>query len=314
MAETFAARIREHEEALALAARRALVRDARAAAARGGIAGADAVPARPRPDRPLEAVPPPEGQDAGLHRPGRRPLPHAHHAHARDVRDLARRRARAAAERGPRRGDRASATTPATRRSGTRARTRSTLLCKTRFGRRFRHNEQSLRIAEQLNLTEEVRDGILTHTGERRAGDARGQDRPHRRPRRVHQPRHRRRDPLRDPRRGRAAARRDRAARRDGLRADRHARARPRRVVGGAPATSVRATRSARRCSRSARSCSSASTSASTRAASTCARTASIAPHLRAPRRARRRAGRDRRRSSSGMTDRFALHYAETLD
>src|SRR5437773_4026425 len=36
-----------------------------------------------------------------------------------------------------------------------------------RFGRRFRHNEQSLRIAERLNLTEEVRDGILTHTGPR---------------------------------------------------------------------------------------------------------------------------------------------------
>jgi dGTPase len=36
-----------------------------------------------------------------------------------------------------------------------------------RFGRRFHHNEQSLRIAEQLNLTEEVRDGILTHTGPR---------------------------------------------------------------------------------------------------------------------------------------------------
>ena len=35
-----------------------------------------------------------------------------------------------------------------------------------RFGRRFRHNEQSLRIAESLNLTAEVRDGILTHTGE----------------------------------------------------------------------------------------------------------------------------------------------------
>src|SRR4029453_18436738 len=34
-----------------------------------------------------------------------------------------------------------------------------------RFGRRFRHNEQSLRIAESQNLTEEVRDGILTHTG-----------------------------------------------------------------------------------------------------------------------------------------------------
>src|SRR5581483_4280276 len=36
-----------------------------------------------------------------------------------------------------------------------------------RFGGRFRHNEQSLRIAEQMNLTHEVRDGILTHTGER---------------------------------------------------------------------------------------------------------------------------------------------------
>jgi dGTPase len=36
-----------------------------------------------------------------------------------------------------------------------------------RFGGRFRHNEYSLRIAERLNLTHEVRDGILTHTGER---------------------------------------------------------------------------------------------------------------------------------------------------
>jgi dGTPase len=35
-----------------------------------------------------------------------------------------------------------------------------------RFGGRFRHNEQSLKIAEQLNLSYEVRDGILTHTGE----------------------------------------------------------------------------------------------------------------------------------------------------
>src|SRR6266542_3410468 len=35
-----------------------------------------------------------------------------------------------------------------------------------RFGRRFRHNEQSSKIAERLNLTEEVRNGILTHTGD----------------------------------------------------------------------------------------------------------------------------------------------------
>jgi dGTPase len=34
-----------------------------------------------------------------------------------------------------------------------------------RFGVGFRHNEQSLRMAEALNLTWEVRDGILKHTG-----------------------------------------------------------------------------------------------------------------------------------------------------
>ena len=36
---------------------------------------------------------------------------------------------------------------------------------RARFGGGFRHNEQSLRVAERLNLTHEVRDGILTHTG-----------------------------------------------------------------------------------------------------------------------------------------------------
>jgi dGTPase len=35
------------------------------------------------------------------------------------------------------------------------------------FERRFRHNEQSFRIARSLNLTHEVCDGILNHTGER---------------------------------------------------------------------------------------------------------------------------------------------------
>jgi len=34
-----------------------------------------------------------------------------------------------------------------------------------RFDRGFRHNEQSFRIAEELNLTREVCDGILRHTG-----------------------------------------------------------------------------------------------------------------------------------------------------
>jgi dGTPase len=36
---------------------------------------------------------------------------------------------------------------------------------RARFERGFRHNEQSARIARQLNLTHEVCDGILTHTG-----------------------------------------------------------------------------------------------------------------------------------------------------
>jgi dGTPase len=37
---------------------------------------------------------------------------------------------------------------------------------RARFGHGFRHNEQSLRIAESQNLTWEVRDGILKHTGD----------------------------------------------------------------------------------------------------------------------------------------------------
>jgi dGTPase len=41
------------------------------------------------------------------------------------------------------------------------------LALRDHFGRSFRHNEHSLEIAESLNLTEEVRDGILTHTGPR---------------------------------------------------------------------------------------------------------------------------------------------------
>jgi dGTPase len=44
-----------------------------------------------------------------------------------------------------------------------------------RFGRRFRHNEQSLRIARSLNLTHEVCDGILTHTGEREPATLEGE-------------------------------------------------------------------------------------------------------------------------------------------
>ena len=73
-------------------------------------------------------------------------------------------------------------------------------LLNERYGRRFRHNEQSRRIVDLLerdgsglNLTREVCDGILKHTGPTPAGHAGGQDRAPRRPRRLHQPRHRRR-------------------------------------------------------------------------------------------------------------------------
>ena len=134
--------------------------------------------------------------------PRRRPLPHAHDAHARDDRDLARRRARAAAERGPRRGDRAR---PRPRAHAVRARRRGgarRARCSERFGRRFRHNEQSLRIVDVLERRAEpdrrCATGSSRTPGPSRAGDARGQDRPDRRPGRLHQPRHRRRDPLRD--------------------------------------------------------------------------------------------------------------------
>ncbi|MGH3105211.1 MAG: HD domain-containing protein [Gaiellaceae bacterium] len=48
------------------------------------------------------------------------------------------------------------------------------LALQERFGRRFRHNEQSLRIAESLNLTAEVCDGILTHTGPTEPGTLEG--------------------------------------------------------------------------------------------------------------------------------------------
>ena len=100
-----------------------------------------------------------------------------------------------------------------------------------RFGHPFRHNEQSLADRRALNLTQEVCDGILTHTGSG-AGDARGEDRPPRRSRGLHQPRHRRRDPdgilapadLPRTRSNCSAPRLD---------ADRHARPRPRRDLRG---------------------------------------------------------------------------------
>ena len=108
--------------------------------------------------------------------PGGRPLPHAADPHARGHADRAHRRAGAAPQRGPRRGDRARARPrpPAVRphrRGGARPRA-----CASASGRGFRHYEHSLRVVDVLerdgaglNLTDDVRDGILCHSGARRA-------------------------------------------------------------------------------------------------------------------------------------------------
>ena len=184
----------------ALAARGALLRDARPAPRGGRERDPDAVPARPRPDRPLEAVPPPEGEDAGLHRPRGRPLPHADHAHAGDDRDRPRRRAGAAAERGSDRGDRARA-----RHGPPAVRPRRRGAARPLPARAVRHRLPPQRaVAPDRGGAEPDRRGARRDPHAHRAAgaaDARGQDRAARRPRRLHQPRHRRRDPLRAARR-----------------------------------------------------------------------------------------------------------------
>ena len=283
------------------------------------------VPARPRPDRPFQVVSTPEGQDAGVHRPRRRPLPDADDAHAGDDRDLARRRACAAAERGSDRGGRARSrrgapTVRSRRRSGARR------LLETRYGRRFRHNEQSLRVVDQLerdgrglNLTLEVRDGILKHTGPVDPDTLESEDRADRRPGRLHQPRHRRRRPCGHPGPERSCrGTRSPCSARPG-RAGSTARPRPRRDVGGggghpaerrgrrgharAAHVHVRARVPGARCTaehehapawslRSSRTCSTTSTRCRTARASAERVTDYIA----------------------GMTDRFALAYAARLE
>src|SRR5205085_1955892 len=68
--------------------------------------GAADLPARPRSHHPLQGVPAAGRQDAGVPGARGRPLPDAHHPHARGVADRAHRHARAAAQRIADRGDR----------------------------------------------------------------------------------------------------------------------------------------------------------------------------------------------------------------
>ena len=192
---------------------------------------AHAVPARPRPDRALEGVPAAEAQDAGVRGPGGRPLPHPAHPHAGGDPDLAHGRAGAAAQRGPDGGDRA------------RARRRPPAVRPHRRGRARRMRARALRarVPAQRALPPGGR-GAQPHGGgagrhpaplerRRRAVDPRGQDRPARRPDRLHQPRHRRRAACRGARARRPAGGGDRDPGGDRLGADRHVGARPGRAL-----------------------------------------------------------------------------------
>ena len=109
--------------------------------------------------------------------PSRRPLPHADHAHARDDRDLARRRSGAPAQRGSRRGDRP------------RARHRAPAVRPRRRGGARRGAARALRaalppqraVAPDRRIAQPDRGGPRRHPHAHRrgrAGDARGEDRP----------------------------------------------------------------------------------------------------------------------------------------
>ena len=291
LAHPFRERIERREGDLSPLADALLPRPPRGGGAR--LRSPHPLPARPRPDRALEGVPPAQAQDPGLHRARGRPLPHPAHPHARGLRHRAQRRPRARAERGPHRGDRPGprprppAVRPHRRGGARRVRARA-------LGRGFRHNEHSLRVVERiegLNLTEQVRDGILRHTGPRAArrrsrggscGSSTG-------------------SPTSTTTSttpcGPAILRFEDLPRAEiellgstGSAANRDARARPARALRGGRATSFRARRSAARCFAYASSCSSACTSAPTpsarsRASSACC--ARCSPTMRPIRRRR---------------------------
>ena len=95
-------------ERVPLGARHPLV-SGPAAGARGGQPGPDAVPARPRPDRPLQGVQAAQTQDAGVRGAGGGPLPDPAYPHAGGLLHLPDGGASSRPERGSDRGDRAGA-------------------------------------------------------------------------------------------------------------------------------------------------------------------------------------------------------------
>ena len=108
--------------------------------------------------------------------------------------------------------------------------------CLRDHGSEFHHNEHSVRVVEVLerdgqglNLTAEVRDGILPPHRVGRPATLEGADRPPRRPLRLREPRHRRRGPRGHPRRRRPPGGAAAPARRHVVGPGRRAGARPRR-------------------------------------------------------------------------------------
>ena len=180
-----------------------------------------------------------------------------------------------------------------------------------RFGRHFRHNEHSYAIAQRLNLTYEVCDGILTHTGDREPETLEGKivrivDR-------VAYINHDIDDAVRFGLLGEAIsrARRSRCSGRQARSGSTRSSTisstrRPR------PETSSRARTWGRRCFRSASSCSSACTSGRTSRKSTSARATSSGGSSSIWSTAATRVD-EAVDYLAGMTDRFALTYADSL-
>ncbi len=151
----------------------AVVGVARPRASRRALHSPHPLPARPRPHRPQQVVPPAQAQDPGLHRPGGRPLSHPADPHPRGVghRPDGRAGACGSTRTWPRLSR--SATTWATPLSATPARAVIDEMLHALGAGGFQHNEQSARVVEVLendgrglNLTWEVRDGIRHHSGE----------------------------------------------------------------------------------------------------------------------------------------------------
>ena len=216
-------------------------------APRGGLLAADALPARPRPDRARQGVPAPDAQDPGVRGAPGRSLPHAPHPHAGGDHDLEDGGAGAAPERGPRGGDRAGPRprpppVRAHRRGGARRvperalRARLPPLRALAAGGRA---PRARRAGAQPDRAGARRDRRALLEGAA-AADAGGPDRARDRPGRLHQPRHRRRRPGGAARRAGAAERADRGARPHRVGADRRARPRHGRALGGAGGRSCR--------------------------------------------------------------------------